>query len=85
MEEAAKPLRRRLYEGWLVIAAHFGEIQTQILVALIYAFAIGPMAIVIAVARKDFLHKRNLRTPGSAWNEADTVRKPDLERARRMF
>ncbi|HUF74688.1 MAG TPA: hypothetical protein VMM35_00355 [Longimicrobiales bacterium] len=76
---------RKLYEGWLVIAAHFGEIQTQILVALIYAFAIGPMAIVIALARRDLLHKRRLGTAGTAWNEADTVSKPDLERARRMF
>jgi hypothetical protein len=85
MAASGRPVGRRLYEGWLVIAAHFGEIQTQILVALIYAFAIGPMAIGIALARRDLLHKRELHAPGSAWNEADTVRKPDLARARRMF
>ena len=25
-------LGRRLYEGWLVIAAHFGEVQTLVIV-----------------------------------------------------
>lgn len=28
-------LGRRLYEGWLVIAAHFGEIQTILIVGAV--------------------------------------------------
>ena len=35
--------------------------------------------------RRDLLSKRGLRLPESAWNEADTVERPDLERARRLF
>ena len=29
-----KPFYRRLYEGWLVIAGHFGEVQTLVILAL---------------------------------------------------
>jgi len=83
--DATTPVWRRLYQGWLVIAAHFGEVQTQIVVALVYALAIGPMALVIAATRRDLLRKRGLRDRGSAWRDADTVTAPDLERARRLF
>ena len=37
-------LGRRLYEGWLVIAAHFGEIQTLVIVGVVYVFVLGPLA-----------------------------------------
>lgn len=80
-----KPLWRRLYEGWLEVAAHFGEVQTLIVVALVYALVIGPMATVASLARRDLLDKRSVRGPGSAWREADSVARPDLERARRLF
>jgi len=76
-----KPFYRRLYEGWLVIAGHFGEVQTMVVIGLSYVFVIGPVALVMG--RKDLLHKRAL-APGSAWNDADST-KPDLERAKRMF
>jgi len=80
-----RPLWRRLYEGWLEVAARFGEVQTLVIVALVYALAIGPTALVIAAARRDLLHKRELRVPGSAWSDADTVAHPDLQRAKRLF
>ncbi len=76
---------RRLYEGWLTVAACFGEVQTLVVVFLVYAIAIGPMATVAALARRDLLHKRELRAPGSAWSDADTETRPDLERAKRLF
>ena len=76
-----KPFYRRLYEGWLVIAGHFGEVQTMVVIGLSYVFVIGPVALVMG--RKDLLHKRAL-APGSAWNDADST-KADLERAQRMF
>ena len=76
---------RRLYEGWLRIAADFGEVQTLILVTLVYAVAIGPAAVIIAIGRGDLLHKRGPWGGDSAWSDADTVTKPDLERAKRLF
>ena len=76
---------RRLYLGWLEVAARFGEAQTLVILFLVYTAVIGPMAIVVGLARRDLLHKRGLRAAGTAWNAADTVAAPDLERARRMF
>jgi hypothetical protein len=77
-----KPLHRRLYEGWLVIAGHFGEVQTLVVLGLSYVLMMGPVSLIMA--RKDLLQKRALHSAGSAWNEADTTM-PDLERAKRLF
>ncbi len=79
--QAPVPIHRRLYEGWLAIAGHFGEVQTLVVVGLSYVLVIGPMALIMRP--RDLLHKRTL-PPGSAWNEADTTI-PDLARAKRMF
>jgi hypothetical protein len=76
---------RKLYLGWLEIAARFGEVQTLIVVALVYAFVIGPTAAAIAIGRGDLLHKRGLYGEGSVWNEADSTSDPDVERAKRLF
>ena len=76
---------RRLYQGWLQIAARFGEVQTLVILTIVYTVVMGPVALGIAAARRDLLHKRGLRGPDSVWNEADTVVQPDLERARRLF
>jgi hypothetical protein len=83
--DASGPFWRRLYRGWLEVAARFGEIQTLVIVTLSYLLAIGPMAVGAAVARRDLLDKRALRRDGSAWADADSVVAPDRERARRMF
>jgi len=75
----------RLRAGWLEIAAAFAEVQTLIILVLAYVVAIGPIALVMGVSRQDPLHKRMLRAVGSAWNVADSVSNPDLERAKRLF
>ena len=75
---------RRILAAWLEVAARFGEVQTLVLMFLIYGFVIGPMAIGISVARKDLLAKRGLGETGSAWSDADTA-PPDLERAKHTF
>lgn len=80
-----RSLGRRLYQGWLVIAARFGEIQTLVLVGVIYVFVLGPMATGAAAARRDLLAKRGFDEGKSAWTPADTVSSPDVERARRLF
>jgi hypothetical protein len=80
MTEAVAPWRR-LRNGWLAIAARFGGVQTLLLMALFYAILIGPMGLAAALARRDFLGRRGLREPGSAWRVADSA-EPDLERAK---
>ena len=80
-----KAIGRRLYEGWLLIAARFGEAQTLIIVAFVYGAVLGPMSVGMRIGRGDPLHKRGLRAPGSAWHEADSVTAPALERAKRLF
>ena len=70
---------------WLEIAGAFAEVQTLILLVVTYVIALGPVALVMGAARQDPLHKRLLRVAGSAWNPADSVASPDLERAKRLF
>ena len=72
---------RRLFNGWLVIAGRFGHVQTLVILMLFYVFVIGPVGIVIALARRDMLHKRGLGETGSAWNDSESA-EPDLERAK---
>lgn len=79
--QTRKSFYRRLYEGWLAIAGHFGEVQTMVVIGLTYILVIGPIALIMG--RKDLLQKRAL-PPGSAWADADTVA-ADLARAKRMF
>lgn len=85
MAEPGAPLWRRLYVGWLQIAARFGEAQTLVILTLVYTLVIGPVALGLAAARRDLLHKRDLHGEGTAWGEADTESRPDLERAKRLF
>jgi hypothetical protein len=75
---------RRLLDGWARIAGHFGEVQTLVLLGLVYGLVIGPVAVGLALARRDPLSKRGLGGHGSAWREADT-RPPGLESARQPF
>ncbi len=72
---------RRLLDGWKAIAGRFGFVQTLVVLALFYAFILGPPAIAIAIARRDLLRKRGLRASDSAWLPADTST-PDFERAK---
>jgi hypothetical protein len=81
---AEEPLLRRLYIGWLAIAARFGHVQTLVILAIFYAFVLGPISLGVAISRGDLLTKRGLRASGSAWRDADSAR-PELERARRQF
>ena len=72
---------RRLLGGWTAIAARFGFVQTLVILALMYTLVVGPVAVLMALARRDMLAKRSLRAPESAWTKSDSA-KPDLERAK---
>jgi hypothetical protein len=74
----------RLRDGWLEIVARFGEVQTLVLLGLIYVLVIGPAALVARALGNDFLSKRGLGESGSVWREADS-RAPDLEHAKQPY
>ena len=81
MTDTPTPLWRRLLEGWTTISVRFGGVQTLLLLALIYFFVIGPVAVVQWIGRRDHLDRRGLGRGDTAWREADTAG-ADLERAR---
>jgi len=78
------PVHRRLLDGWMAIVAHFGFVQTLVVLSIFYAFLIGPVALIGQAIGKDLLDKRKLRGPGTAWHEADTTT-ADLDRAKQMM
>jgi hypothetical protein len=75
----------RLQHGWLALAAHFGEVQTQLIVAVVYLFVIGPTALGAALFGRDLLSKRGFAAETSAWLASESTTHPDLERAKRQF
>jgi hypothetical protein len=79
-----RPLWRRLLDGWLAVAGRFGEVQTLMVLAVIYALVMGPFALGAALARRDFLAKRGLGESGSAWSAAENGA-PELEKLRHPF
>ena len=81
----ARNFGRRLYEGWMIIAGRFGEIQTLLIVSAVYVFVVGPIAVGALLARQDLLAKRSPAAAESAWLTADSTPSPDLERAQRLF
>ena len=72
---------RRLLAGWMAITVRFGFTQTLVILTLFYAVLFGPVALVLALTRRDLLERGGLRAGGTAWRDADSAR-PDLERAR---
>ena len=68
----------------MAIVAHFGEVQTLVLLGLVYTFAIGPTALLTSMVGRDFLEKRKLRKPGTAWRKADS-RPAELENVKQPF
>ena len=61
-------LGRRLLNGWMAIAGRFGYVQTLMILVFTYVIMIGPVALGLAVGRRDLLSKRGLRIRGSAWH-----------------
>jgi hypothetical protein len=73
-----------LLDGWLVIAGHFGEVQTLVLLGVIYGLVVGPASLVSRAVGSDFLTKRGLHESGSAWRPAES-RPSDLENLKQPF
>lgn len=81
LKAAHTPLWRRLYDGWMLVAARFGAVQTLIILSVFYVLLLGPVALLQGAGRRDPLDKRQLRSGGSAWRDADSSG-ADLERAK---
>ncbi len=79
-----RTLRRRLWQGWLALAARFGEVQTLVVLGFVYAFVFGPVAVVTQLAGRDFLDKHRLGQPDSAWRDSD-ARPPELDNLKQPF
>ena len=75
------PLWRTLLNGWMVIAARFGSVQTLLILVLFYLVLIGPASIIQAIGRRDQLDKRALWKKETAWQESESGGN-DLERAK---
>jgi saxitoxin biosynthesis operon SxtJ-like protein len=75
------PLWRRLLNGWMAIAEHFGGVQTLVLLGFIYVVVIGPVSLVQTLGGRDQLDKRALRNTGTAWRDSESSGN-DLERAK---
>jgi len=73
--------RTRPFVGWMTVAGRFGHVQTLMMLVFFYVVLIGPVSLFLGATGRDFLDRRGLRAPGSAWRDADSA-EPDLERAK---
>jgi hypothetical protein len=71
------------YKGWMVFAHALGSVYTMVLLILAYLIIIGPIAIVLWFARRDFL-ERKLHRGSSYWREHELTQNT-LETAQRQF
>ena len=78
-----RKLLRTLWEGWKAFAHRLGQIQTAILLSLVYHLTIGPIGVIGRLRRHDLLQMRE-SADSSYWVNlpgADTT----LDRARKQF
>ena len=74
---------KSLYRGWMAFARVLGIINTTIILVLVYILIIGPLWLVMTVARRDLLGRR-LHGGPSFWKTKEQ-RDDTLEGARRQF
>ena len=74
----------RLWSGWVAIAHRLGEAQTVVLLSLVYATVVGPMALLLRLfGRGDLLELRRPRTGSFALPKRAIP--TDRERCERQF
>jgi hypothetical protein len=62
--------KSRVYALWTRGFTLLGEAWTAVLLSVIYLVAVGPMSLVMRLARRDLLDKR-LASAASAWRSHD--------------
>jgi hypothetical protein len=74
----------RLKSGWMRIAQRLGEVQTVVILTLVYATTLAPMALLLRlVGRADLLELRQTR--GESFARAKQRIPTDRERCERQF
>ena len=68
---------------WSAFAQVFGQVQTTVLLSVVYHFAIGPVALVCKILRKDLLGLLPTQDPSYAASLPELANTPD--RAKRQF
>jgi len=74
---------RKVWAGWKAFGHVLGQIQTTILLSIIYHMAIGPISIIGRVARQPFLEFR-ARQRASYADQLAAI-SSTLERAHKQF
>jgi len=76
-------LFRKLKDLWMAFAHVMGQIQTALLLSIIYHIAIGPLGLISRLTGRDLLGLRQLE--GSSYAEPLAPVSTTIERAQRQF
>ena len=76
-------LLRKLKSLWMAFSRVLGQVQTAILLSIIYHVAIGPLGLVARLMRRDLLALR--QREGGSYAEALPSVSTTIDRAQRQF
>lgn len=76
-------LLRKLWDLWKAFGHVLGQIQSTILLAIIYHVAVGPLAVIGKLMRNDILHLK--ANPGDTYAEALAPITTTIEKAEKQF
>jgi hypothetical protein len=79
-----KNLLRTLKQKWLLFSRKVGQVNTIILLSLVYLFVIGIMAIIVKLLGKDLLQKKMNSKQTSYWRDRNSSEQT-LERHKFQF
>ena len=74
---------RKLKDLWMAFANVVGQVQTALLLSIIYHIALGPLGLISRVAGSDLLGLR--RPEGNSYAEPLARISTTIERAQRQF
>ena len=72
-----------LYKGWMVFARALAFVNTRVILTLFFLLVIGPIAIILKLAGKDFL-QRKIDSSSTFWKPRERA-EHTLENAARQF
>ncbi len=78
-----KKLGRSLYKGWMLFARGLAFVNTRVILTIFFVFIIGPIALILKLAGKDFLQRKIDSSP-SFWKPRERA-EHTLENATRQF
>jgi hypothetical protein len=76
-------LLHTLWARWSAFAHRLGQIQTTILLSIVYLIALGPISLIVRLRGHDLLGLRRSQI-SSYWAPIPPI-SSDIERARRQF